>query len=1237
MSQPILPSFVGPFTDAKAVLEYIVDPANAGLLDLDARVQLLTTAMLLKLEHTIAEVPPQSAQLGWIWTRPSTGVTSYCNSAYDENEPAPETKFTAFEDSSAQSLVQTVAQLTSPTPQVPLLTQTIQGIATDGTITPAEKNTIKIVYDELLVRKTEIDLAVVRYSLSGTSNYTDYTDSYGTWLAYINGLDLFSDMNSSSSVSVISTWNSEWNGVLSAESTILDNIRSSAQDVIDTISGNLSTVQAQMDEMSDDGVISPTEKIRFRDEWTRVQDEYSKLSAQATLYSLTGDSEWTTLASTFSSLQTYLGSTTSAFADMDTALVLTDVSSNASEWQGKWQNYYADAKVFDTHVDEYFSGLISTQQASLDSALSTLTALADDNVISGGSEKETLQAKWKEIQRLDGQLQFQAGTYGVAIPASYTTALDALSTYLNTEITVFDDMSVDTSIARAVFNSKFDDYGVQYDALAQAVVTAQKNQVDSEPADYDNFKTLINNVVDDGVISAGAEKTRFNAIWLDIQATHSTIKAKATNVGVNTTGFQSAYDDLASYIGGLTAPGGSSPNFTIEGEDTAIGVATFHGKMRTYESAKATLESDIISTIINLQQDSAKSILDINDDGIVSVAEKGTTYKEWNRLTAEKSQLDTQATNLGITTAKDAMNTAYNTLETYLNSLAGGNGLFNDLSTATTLSQAEKDNWDTNWNNLYSTMAGLETEIISTIQGNVSAVGSSAFRKDGTVPATGDFDMANYAINNLLAKTLASGGVWAVTTGQLWTEQQARLNHEADTSVHGTTGNVVGDTDIQTITNKTINADNNAISELEVDNLKAGVVEADVLGSVTADDSTLPSTKATKEAIVAHSGETAGVHGATGNVVGDSDTQTLTNKTIDGGNNTIQNLNVSHFDPSIIDTDLTTTSPSHNTLATALAVKNLVGAGGGGGGGGGTVDLEWVTAKDVEALGTGLGAEVVNGTLSLPAGKKWKWVKIVYYFHQGTAQPTGDNAQVLIDAIDDTSNFAVSSAGTNSSTGQDSSNTMITVEGAPSVIDQDIDVVLKLDNPASQTDKRSAYIVGICAGDPQATEEYGVYTTGSASATTTVTTGLVGTRIDITDPDYATSAFTFNLKAYISSNYPGSSGGEYTRVVNATIKKQSGGDPFAIVKWNGDFSVPVQDFATGALATGGSKVTSNDESTVAGAVASVELERVESSNELCFRIILNDDNSADWEYLVEMTGPKSYNGTDITSSNGTLF
>jgi hypothetical protein len=84
---------------------------------------------------------------------------------------------------------------------------------------------------------------------------------------------------------------------------------------------------------------------------------------------------------------------------------------------------------------------------------------------------------------------------------------------------------------------------------------------------------------------------------------------------------------------------------------------------------------------------------------------------------------------------------------------------------------------------------------------------------------------------------------------------------EIETAINNQlTGTVVGTSDTQTLTNKTIDADNNTVSNLahgaEVDN------------------------------------PTSGVHGATGSIVGTTDTQTLTNKTISTGSTIDSNVNV---------------------------------------------------------------------------------------------------------------------------------------------------------------------------------------------------------------------------------------------------------------------------------------------------------------------------------------------------------
>lgn len=120
---------------------------------------------------------------------------------------------------------------------------------------------------------------------------------------------------------------------------------------------------------------------------------------------------------------------------------------------------------------------------------------------------------------------------------------------------------------------------------------------------------------------------------------------------------------------------------------------------------------------------------------------------------------------------------------------------------------------------------------------------------------------------------------------------------------------VVNISSAQTLTNKTIDADNNTISNLEVDNLKAGVLDTD-LSTVSASDDTLASAKAIKSYVDSTVGSFT-----------PSSADTLTNKTIDVDNNTVSNIEVDNLKTGVLDTDLSTVSASDDTLASAKAIK----------------------------------------------------------------------------------------------------------------------------------------------------------------------------------------------------------------------------------------------------------------------------------------------------------------------------
>ena len=119
-----------------------------------------------------------------------------------------------------------------------------------------------------------------------------------------------------------------------------------------------------------------------------------------------------------------------------------------------------------------------------------------------------------------------------------------------------------------------------------------------------------------------------------------------------------------------------------------------------------------------------------------------------------------------------------------------------------------------------------------------------------------------------------------------------------------------------TLTNKGIDADNNSISNLEVDNLKSGVLDTD-LSSVSASDDTLASAKSIKAYVDSQSSSTIA-----------SDTLTFTNKTFDveGTGNSISNIDVADLKSGVLDTDISSVSGSDDTLASAKAIKTYVDA-----------------------------------------------------------------------------------------------------------------------------------------------------------------------------------------------------------------------------------------------------------------------------------------------------------------------
>ena len=114
----------------------------------------------------------------------------------------------------------------------------------------------------------------------------------------------------------------------------------------------------------------------------------------------------------------------------------------------------------------------------------------------------------------------------------------------------------------------------------------------------------------------------------------------------------------------------------------------------------------------------------------------------------------------------------------------------------------------------------------------------------------------------------------------------------------------------QTLTNKTIDADDNTITDLQTSNFKSGVIQTSVRAVSSASDTAIASEKAVASAIA--------------DFITASSTNTLTNKTIDGDDNTIQDLQLGVFKSGVVVDSTTgiaaTSSASDNKVATEKAI-----------------------------------------------------------------------------------------------------------------------------------------------------------------------------------------------------------------------------------------------------------------------------------------------------------------------------
>lgn len=147
----------------------------------------------------------------------------------------------------------------------------------------------------------------------------------------------------------------------------------------------------------------------------------------------------------------------------------------------------------------------------------------------------------------------------------------------------------------------------------------------------------------------------------------------------------------------------------------------------------------------------------------------------------------------------------------------------------------------------------------------------------------------------------------AVTAAQTGAEPSGAIAaHAADTSTHGVSGDVVGTSDSQILTNKTIDGDSNTVVDLPTTSLKSDagyankVLRRNGAGTVMSGNN-LPNYS---------------------EVVTTDATQTLTNKTIDGDTNTVQDLSLTSLKTVLADANKVIRRDASGIVVSGNALPN---------------------------------------------------------------------------------------------------------------------------------------------------------------------------------------------------------------------------------------------------------------------------------------------------------------------------
>jgi hypothetical protein len=445
---------------------------------------------------------------------------------------------------------------------------------------------------------------------------------------------------------------------------------------------------------------------------------------------------------------------------------------------------------------EDINDLISNTDKKAQESKDAIANMSSDSKLTP-VEKVQLKKEWATMVAEKPQYESLATSFGITTEKNaFVTAYNTLNTILNTTPGYLKNMQATDDINGATFRGQFDDYYDKKAQLTKKINNVLQGNIDgikvggSNILRYTSFVPIKNWNGNPPVIendfqgSASVTLKRTNFATGNPRAQLSQNVPSIPNTSVGSSYSISAWVYVDSSIAMTTT---SDNNLAVRfyrkdnaamSDKMSIDLSIIPKNTWTYVSASVTLDVEVkpnVEFMISLSQngfmkmsrpqleegtrpsswspapadidelisgadkkaqDSKDAIANMSSDSKLTPVEKVQLKKEWSTMTAEKPQYEALANGFGITTEKNNFVTAYNTLNTNLNTTPG---YLKNMQTTDDINGAT---FRAMFDDYYSKLAILTKKINETIQGNVDGinVGGRNLILESTFPITNSTD-----------------------------------------------------------------------------------------------------------------------------------------------------------------------------------------------------------------------------------------------------------------------------------------------------------------------------------------------------------------------------------------------------------------------------------------------------------------------------------------------------------------